>query len=136
MFVIFGGLHGIGLVINYCWRKMKVKLNTLLSWFITFNFINITFIFFRANNLGDASKVLNGMFSINMASNVDFIQLAYFGLFFLIIFLPNSNEIMKTKLPKNLVIFATSFLFIISLLQLTNILVQSDKISEFLYFNF
>jgi len=136
MFVIFGGLHGIGLVINHCWRKMKVKLNTLLSWFITFNFINITFIFFRANNLGDASKVLNGMFSINMASNVDFIQLAYFGLFFLIIFLPNSNEIMKTKLPKNLVIFATSFLFIISLLQLTNILVQSDKISEFLYFNF
>lgn len=136
MFVIFGGLHGFGLVINHCWKKMKIKLNIIVSWFITFNFINITFIFFRANNWDDAVKVLYGMFSINVATKIDFTQLAYIGIFFIIILFRNSNEILKTKLPKNLIIFATSFLLIISLLQLGNILVQSDKISEFLYFNF
>ena len=98
--------------------------------------MTITFIFFRANSWDDAAKVLNGMFSVNIETKIDLTQLAYIGLFFIIILFRNSNEIIKTKLPNSLIIFATTFLFIISLLQLTNILVQSDKISEFLYFNF
>ena len=33
-----------------------------LAWFITFNFVNVTWVFFRAKDFDDALKVLHGMF--------------------------------------------------------------------------
>ena len=36
----------------------------ILCWFITFNFINITWVFFRAENLQGAFNLLKGMFGI------------------------------------------------------------------------
>lgn len=65
MFVIFGGLHGIGIAANHYWRKTNITLNPIVSWFITFNFINITFVFFRATSFDDATKVLSGMVNID-----------------------------------------------------------------------
>jgi alginate O-acetyltransferase complex protein AlgI len=66
MFVIFGGLNGLGIVVNHYWkRQVKIKMNKALAWFITFNFINITFVFFRANDWSDSVKVLDSMFSLN-----------------------------------------------------------------------
>tara|TARA_B100000795_G_C22806825_1_gene445602 strand:+ start:15444 stop:16916 length:1473 start_codon:yes stop_codon:yes gene_type:complete len=65
MFVIFGGLHGLALVINNYWKKSKIKINKILAWFITFNFVNISMIFFRAKEWDDAIKVLKSMFSLN-----------------------------------------------------------------------
>jgi len=61
MFVIFGTLHGLGLVINQYWRKTKIKINKPLAWFITFNFVNITLIFFRAESIDGAENILSGM---------------------------------------------------------------------------
>jgi hypothetical protein len=37
----------------------------VLAWFITFNFINIAWVFFRAKEWDDALKVLGGMFGLN-----------------------------------------------------------------------
>jgi len=65
MFVIFGGLHGIALVVNNYWKRSKLKINKILAWFITFNFVNIAFIFFRAKEWNDAIKVLDSMFSLD-----------------------------------------------------------------------
>jgi len=65
MFVMFGGLHGAGLVVNQYWKKTKIKINRYLAWFITFNFVNITFVFFRARDWDDAMKVLGSMFSLD-----------------------------------------------------------------------
>tara|TARA_B100000787_G_scaffold157833_1_gene134858 strand:+ start:1786 stop:3258 length:1473 start_codon:yes stop_codon:yes gene_type:complete len=65
MFVIFGGLHGIALVVNNYWKKSKIKINKVLAWFITFNFVNITMVFFRAKEFEDATKVLSSMFSLD-----------------------------------------------------------------------
>jgi hypothetical protein len=39
-------------------------MNKVLAWFITFNFINITMVFFRAKEWDDAVKVLDGMVDI------------------------------------------------------------------------
>ncbi len=61
MFVIFGGLNGVGIAANHYWKKLKIKMPVVLAWFITFNFVNLTFIFFRANDLDDAFKVIKGM---------------------------------------------------------------------------
>ena len=65
MFVIFGGLHGLALVVNNYWKKTKIKINKILAWFITFNFVNITMVFFRAEEWDDAIKVLSSMFSLD-----------------------------------------------------------------------
>ena len=65
MFVMFGGLHGLALVVNNYWNKYRFRLNGVIAWFITFNFVNIAFVFFRAKEWEDAMKVLSGMFNIN-----------------------------------------------------------------------
>ena len=60
-FVFWGFLHGIALVIQRAWNQLGFKMNTILAWFITFNFVNIAWVFFRAKEWDDAIKVLTGM---------------------------------------------------------------------------
>ena len=64
-FMFWGFLHGAALVIHRAWSKLGFKLWTWLAWLITFNFINIAWVFFRAKEWDDALKVLGGMFSLN-----------------------------------------------------------------------
>lgn len=64
-FVFWGFLHGIGLIINRIWDKLGFKMNSVLAWFITFNYVNIAWVFFRAEKWSDAVKVLKGMFGMN-----------------------------------------------------------------------
>jgi D-alanyl-lipoteichoic acid acyltransferase DltB (MBOAT superfamily) len=136
-FVFWGFLHGLALVIHRAWNKLGFKLNTLLAWFITFNFINISWVFFRAKTWDDAIKVLSAMFDFSsMPSNVQTLPLVYIAIFLLVIFFKNSNEIIQMNFSKNTRVAITTFLFVVSLLQLTNIMIQEDKVSEFLYFNF
>ena len=44
-FVIFGSLHGIGLVINHLMNRINLKISYFISWFITLNYVNFTLIF-------------------------------------------------------------------------------------------
>jgi alginate O-acetyltransferase complex protein AlgI len=64
-FVLWGALHGTALVINHVWRRRKYRMNHFLSWFLTFNFVNIAFVFFRAKNLTEATQVIKAMFGAN-----------------------------------------------------------------------
>lgn len=64
-FVFWGFLHGVALVIHRIWGELGFKMNKILAWFITFNFINITWVFFRAKEWSDALKVLKGMFGLS-----------------------------------------------------------------------
>ena len=61
-FVFWGFLHGVALVINHLWKSIGLKMPMLLAWFITFNFVNIAWVFFRAKEWSDALKVLRAMF--------------------------------------------------------------------------
>jgi alginate O-acetyltransferase complex protein AlgI len=60
-FVIWGALHGAALVINHYWRKKKIKMPTVAAWLITFLFVNVSFVFFRAKGIPEALKVLKAM---------------------------------------------------------------------------
>ncbi|THB68581.1 MAG: MBOAT family protein, partial [Gammaproteobacteria bacterium] len=97
-FVVFGGLHGIGLVVNHVWKKkVKIKLGKVLSWVITINFVNITFVFFRATNFHDAIKVLKGMVCFDLSlGKVDLMSAFYvLGAFILILAFSNTNQLSK-----------------------------------------
>ncbi|RDU51578.1 MBOAT family protein [Helicobacter sp. MIT 01-3238] len=75
-FVIWGVLHGVAMMIHriYSWihqslnqtnafiKFTQTKSYKFLCWFITFNFINIAWIFFRAENLSGAVNLIKGMF--------------------------------------------------------------------------
>ena len=64
-FIIWGLLHGIALAIHRLWQSLGFRMNKILAWFITFNFINITWIFFRAKDFESAMKVFGSMFSFD-----------------------------------------------------------------------
>ena len=51
-YIIFGSMHGLGLVINHTYRNfLKINLNKYISWLITFSYINFANVFFRSQNL-------------------------------------------------------------------------------------
>ncbi|MCW8930258.1 MAG: MBOAT family protein [Gammaproteobacteria bacterium] len=64
-FIFWGFMHAMALLIYRFWKKLGFTLNVIVAWFITFNFINITWIFFRANEWQDASRILKGMMGLN-----------------------------------------------------------------------
>jgi D-alanyl-lipoteichoic acid acyltransferase DltB (MBOAT superfamily) len=64
-FIMWGGMHGGGLVVNHIWRKRKLRMPRFLAWFITFNFVNLSFVFFRAKSWESATKVMEGMAGMN-----------------------------------------------------------------------
>ncbi|HDR7597250.1 acetyltransferase [Bacillus mycoides] len=64
-FVFWGFLHGLASVIHRLWSKAGGRMPAFAGWFVTFFFINITWVFFRATSMHDAVKVLKGMFGLN-----------------------------------------------------------------------
>jgi alginate O-acetyltransferase complex protein AlgI len=64
-FVFWGLLHGLALIVQKLWEGIGFKLWTWLAWLITFNFVNIAWVFFRAKDWSDAIKVLGSMFSLD-----------------------------------------------------------------------
>ncbi|MDY0193311.1 MAG: MBOAT family protein [Aliarcobacter butzleri] len=141
-FIIWGLLHGIALAIHRLWQSLGFRMNKILAWFITFNFINITWIFFRAKDFESAMKVLGSMFSfdnvvfeikkifVNIGSNDSKEIIIWIIIsFILVLFFSNSMEKMRNFKTNKKIVFLTVFCFIIGVLSL-------HKVSEFLYFNF
>lgn len=142
MFVMWGALHGGAIVLHRVWQSMGFKMNALLAWFITFNFINITWIFFRAKEWDDAVNVLRGMFGFNELGDIT--ELAEFGglstidlvmmlivfmIGFSVFFTKNSNQMVSALRLNKKSMFFGAFLMCVGILHLS-------KVSTFLYFNF
>ncbi len=69
MFVIWGGIHGAALIVHRIWREIGRPLHPILSWLLTFIFVNIAWIFFRAKTMDDAWRILHGMWDLSSAFN-------------------------------------------------------------------
>ena len=57
-FLIWGGLHGLGQVLERVWGKGREKLPGLLRWALTFGFVNVAWVFFRAPGVRPALTLL------------------------------------------------------------------------------
>jgi len=153
-FLFWGALHGAALVIHRLWLNLNIKMNIVVAWFLTFNFVNIAWVFFRAKEWDDAIKVLHGMFigevilptflsdSLPYLSHIgvsfgDWLQgsegsmltLPWLIIAFIMISFSNSNEITRKLTPNKRNLVLNIILLIISFSILNNA-------SEFLYFNF
>lgn len=70
MFIIWGALHGMALVLHRIWSGLNLRMPKAIAWLVTFIFINITWVFFRAKNLSDASRVLHGLIDFRSGFNL------------------------------------------------------------------
>ena len=155
-FVIFGAMHGIALVVNHIWQQRKLFCPNFLGWLMTLNFVNVTFVIFRAKEFEDAIKVLKGMLGLSgvvvtedlieaipivkrfgfyvgdhllnlEASDDVFRMIALAGI--LVLLGKNSTHIKNSFKMNWLTIILVSLIFVASILRL-------GKESPFIYFNF
>ena len=132
-YIFWGFLHGVALVINHIWKSLGFRLPTLLAWFLTFNFVNLTWVFFRAPTWEDAMNVVTMMFSLSEFELDDIYDSSVYwqviiGILLTLI-LKNSNEWAKTQKATLKYELFTALLLIIGIVSLS-------KVSEFIYFQF
>jgi D-alanyl-lipoteichoic acid acyltransferase DltB (MBOAT superfamily) len=158
-FVFWGFLHGVALVLHRAWSRLGFRLWSWFAWLITFNFINISWVFFRANTWDDAIKVISGMCCGNYVASthsthlfeylssllrylrVDGTEYTPFGGinnfemlivgFVLILFFKNSNQIIQDFQCK----FYNAVFVVFTIITFYFMKISYSK-SIFLYFNF
>ena len=150
-FVIFGAIHGTGLVINHVWKKYKLWMWRPLGYFLTAFTVLIGNVFFRAESVNQAFKILRAMFGfdgvkwpekiVNLAERFNifidkweagpgFMNIIYYAVIILFIALaPNSNQIKKNMKPNIYFAIILAFAFYLMIFEL-------GEEAEFVYFRF
>jgi D-alanyl-lipoteichoic acid acyltransferase DltB (MBOAT superfamily) len=74
-FILWGGLHGLALVINHQYRAIRKRLGheiehdsvllKRMGWALTFLFVVIAWVYFRADSFTTANVILASMFGVN-----------------------------------------------------------------------
>lgn len=62
-FFIWGALHGLALTAQVLWRRFGFRLPGIAAWAMTFAFVDLTWVVFRAPNFAALMRVLGAMFS-------------------------------------------------------------------------
>lgn len=157
-FVIWGILHGSAMVVHRIYtyfyqsldstRKYKIfmqsRIYKILCWLITFNFINITWVFFRAENIDSAISLIKGMFNLSTLSQISFLALlqdinAYHNTLLLIItsfaitlICKNSIECLKNFKANKIYVAFVAILLCTSLITI----LMNNGYQTFIYYNF
>jgi alginate O-acetyltransferase complex protein AlgI len=139
-FVGWGALHGLGLCGVRLWRRGDHRLPPVAAWALTFLFVVVTWVFFRAHSLGDAWAIVRAMAGAASAgadagstrpllvANTAAVASLAAGL--LIVFRRrNSNALARELAGSWLAAAATAAALTLAALQLGNV-------APFLYFNF
>ena len=154
-FVFWGVCHGIFVVLTRAFKKFFEALHPALNWLITFSFVNVMWVFFRAETFGQAVKLLKALVSWNFTFDPVFAEvfrlpefkkvlsvlrieerypqflISGFFLVAFVLILGSENAYEKMKKFKPTII---NFAFILILF--TWCVFSFAGISEFLYFNF
>ncbi|NVN94403.1 MAG: MBOAT family protein [Bacteroidetes bacterium] len=145
-FIIWGGLHGLGLMIHKLWMKWfpaKEKISILSKFgatFITFHFVIFAWIFFRADSMRSVSSILSQVFYHFNWQMIPEVISSYKNVFslillaFLIHWLPvNTKEFYKNYFIR-IPYFAKAMVVVLVVFILYQ--VKSAEIQPFIYFQF
>jgi len=159
-FVIWGGLHGLYLVVNHAWRSLTkpaidnplaIGASRVLAWLITFISVMIAWIFFRAPDLSTACAILNGMVGLNgvdltaIAKENSLIPMMWTVIaFFIALICPNTQQILARFEPAlgartddpNAAWRPTFPWAIAASMGFVVCVMNLNRVSEFLYFQF
>ena len=148
-FVIWGALHGVATSLQRIWGKLNFKMPGFIAVFITFVFVNITWVFFRSQHVSTSIEMIKTMLGITNFSLPEFAHgaIQYGGnlqniafnniknplypvlICFIFILFDNFNDIDKKFKPSIAKAVFISLFF-------CWLLFNMNKVSEFLYFNF
>ena len=144
-FVLWGGTHGVYLICNHWWKKKKYSIGKNKAWLITFISIWFAWILFRANNVYDVFYIIEALggnngfaWGCSMLSSKGYAlsEIVLVLLLSIVVckYLPNSynmvNKIQQLKQP----IFA--LIAGVLLTYAMHIMTYTNRVSEFLYFQF
>jgi alginate O-acetyltransferase complex protein AlgI len=135
-FVFWGGLNGLAFVVQRLYQKYFVPIPHYFSVGITFLFVSIVWVFFRAPNWSIASNILKGIIGLQVGDK-DFTLIgSYYDLPIwiagvVLLFCPNTNQIMERFNASTKYRFFLVFLIILNLTFMNSAVKQ-----DFLYFNF
>lgn len=141
-FIVWGILHGIASIINRIWKHKAFRLPNWFTIPLTFFFVNIFWVFFRADSLADAWQIVSSMFNnLDLTLKEDFTSnlpsilpnrynmLILFSAFILGVFGKTAYQWMETDRYYCIKMLATIVTFILGCLFVS-------RIVTFLYFNF
>jgi len=78
-FLIWGGLHGLGQIIERVWGPERDKLPRVLRWGLTFAFVNIAWVFFRAPGVSQALTLLRTAVTADFRPPADWLMEGVFA---------------------------------------------------------
>ena len=155
-FIIWGGLHGAGLVIHKLFLKIfpgasssKNLVWKVVSWFLTFQFVSFCWVFFRATDMNAYYEMMNQINNVcynwstgEWTSFSHYLEVvvstknvfALIAIGYLLHLLPNSfDEKVRLALEKLPMVFypVVVLLLVILLFQFSNV-----GLSPFIYFQF
>lgn len=78
-FLIWGGLHGLGQIVERVWGKSRDALPRLLRWALTFAFVNAAWVFFRAPGVPQALTLLRTAVTADFRPPADWLMAEVFA---------------------------------------------------------
>ena len=170
-FIIWGVLHAIAMIIQRVYRyalksvfgieEIRSKVYIVFCWILTFNFINLSWVFFRSESVSGAVDLIKGMVGMNgiilPSAFKTFIDKTFMEKFIVFAYpfsaiapsptdafrmttcfcmfswcmLYQHNSLQISKNPSNLTIMWLSFIMWYALIK-----INISPYQEFLYFNF
>jgi D-alanyl-lipoteichoic acid acyltransferase DltB (MBOAT superfamily) len=134
-FVLWGGLHGVGLCLEHAFSNRWERVPKWVRWSITFNFVVLAWVFFRSQSIGDAWTFLGRLFTPGPATlwAVTPVVLAA-GVIGSQLLPPQPLEGMRLRFERlNPVVLATALAVVILFVGAT---VPSQGVAPFIYFRF
>jgi len=131
-FVIWGALHGGALIVHRLWTKTRIVLPRLFAWAITFLFVNVAWVFFRAESLDSALRMLKSLFSLEhfVFGNI-FVGLLNYLSPFALPTLPTTQEamIVSVKTLEHLAVFGLVALILPNSMQMINVIRYQGRLA-------
>ena len=157
-FIFWGFLHGVANALTRLFKKQWNSLHIVLRWMFTFAFVNVTWIFFRADSISQAWTVLKrilGFQNLNIRASM-LVQFKLTEFAFIYEKIPGLREIASSIRGFDALILMTAALVIclafrnnqeldfrptvrrafVSIFYLVWGIMSLSGVSEFLYFNF
>ena len=132
-FIIWGGLHGVLLMINHAWRKTRVTFPKFLNWGMTFLCVVICWVFFRAGSVNEAISMLSCMCDWNTISNANKDDIKHLTAI-------SAGIAVLSVVPNPLIVVKNFkenyFWFIFTVVVMIVTISLFTQISDFLYFQF
>ncbi len=144
-FVIWGGLHGVGLAVHKACQPWLRKLPDnwwikAVSWSLTITYVGLLFVFFRAYTMTDSLLIIKNIFTnFDIAYIVPFVEVRYVWLIMMIIII--GSHCLPRRwygIMEQWFVSAPWLLKLVIFLVVVQLVIQfmTEEVAPFIYFQF